>query len=87
MTDLNNLSEGVRLGIEADTILNSEVFDIAKVACSGEILSQLYNVDVSGDSEKALELVRSLQNMNRLIQQFEAMVEDGNFCQAQLKSN
>ena len=82
---LEIMSEGVKLGAEAESILKSEAFNIAKVAASGDILQGIYSVNVSTNKEEALELIRSLQSMNKFIEQLEDIISDGSFYQTQLE--
>ena len=83
--ELETMTKGVKLGAEADAILKSEAFAMAKVAASGDILQGIYTVDVSANKEHALELIRSLQSMNRFMEQLEDIISDGSFYQTQLE--
>ena len=83
--DSSDMAEGARLGVEAEALLNGEIFNIAKVSASGEILEKLYSVDVASNEAGALELIRSLQSMNRFIEQIEDIISDGKFLQEQIK--
>ena len=83
--DSSDMAEGVRLGVEAEALLNSEIFNIAKVSASAEILEKIYSVDLASNEAGALELIRSLQSMNRFIEQIEDIISDGKFLQEQIK--
>ena len=83
--DSSDMAEGVRLGVEAEALLNSEIFNIAKVSASAEILEKIYSVDLARNEAGALELIRSLQSMNRFIEQIEDIISDGKFLQEQIK--
>ena len=82
---IKEMAEGAKLGVEAEALLNSEVFKVAKAASSGEILQNIYSIDIASDKEGALELIRSLQSMNRFIEQLEDIIGDGKFYQTQLE--
>ena len=75
----------VLCGKEAQTILNSNAWQTAKVSIKGDIIAKLENQEILNNNEQLVELVRELQSFNKISDRFEQIVSEGQFAEHELK--
>ena len=71
-------------GQEAEKVINNSAYGFAMTAIKGQILDGLANVQLMGDNDKAMELVRSLQSVNMIQEQLEQIMQEGTFAKDNL---
>ena len=79
-----NLEAASIFGKEAVKVLDSKAYQFATTAIKGQIFDKLANVDILGNNENVLELVRSLQSVNMIQDQLEQIMQEGTFAEDNL---
>lgn len=85
MSDKKPLEEAFIFGQEAEKVVKNPAYAFATTAIKGQIVEKLANVQILGNNEEVLELVRSLQNMNALQDQLEQIMQTGEFAETQIR--
>lgn len=75
------LESAILCGKEADTILNSNSWQVAKLAIKGDIIDKLESQEILNHNEQLVELVRELQAFNKLSDKLEQILSDGKFAE------
>lgn len=84
MSDKESLEKAFIFGQEAEKVVNNKAYQFAVTAVKGEILQELESIEVLGNNEAILELVRSLQSFNKMNDVLEQVMREGDFAKAQL---
>lgn len=83
-TEVENLEAAHIFGAEAEKVINNKAYQYAVTSISGEIVAELVNTPLMGDNEAAVELVRSLQSVNKIQEVLEKIMIDGTFAEDNL---
>lgn len=81
MSEDNRLEAAVLHGREAETILKSHSWAVAKLAIKGDIIEKLESQEILNNNESLVELVRELQAFNKLSDKLEQIISDGKFAE------
>ena len=84
MSDSEKLEAAHIFGQEAVKVLENRAYGFAMTAIKGQIFDALANVQLMGDNDKAIELVRSLQSVNMIQEQLEQIMQEGTFAKDNL---
>ena len=79
------LESAVLHGREAETILNSHSWGVAKLSIKGDIIARLESQEILNNNEQLVELVRELQAFNKLSDKLEQILSDGKFAEHELE--
>lgn len=71
-------------GADAEKVVNSPAYQFAITSIKGTIFDELANVQIMGDNEATLELVRSLQSINKIQEALEQVMQEGVFAETNL---
>ena len=72
-------------GREAETILSSHSWGVAKLSIKGDIIAKLESQEILDNNESLVELVRELQAFNKLSDKLEQILSDGKFAEHELE--
>jgi len=79
------LESAVLCGNEAETILKSHSWAVAKLTIKGDIIEKLESQEILNNNESLVELVRELQAFNKLSDKLEQIISDGKFAENELE--
>jgi ethanolamine utilization cobalamin adenosyltransferase len=71
-------------GAEAEKVINNRAYLFATTSIKGKIFDELANAPIMGDNESILELVRSLQSVNKIQEVLEQIMKEGTFAEENL---
>ncbi len=81
----SELEQAFIFGQEAEKVVKNPAYVFASTAIRGEIVNKLANVQILGNNEEVIELVRTLQNMDALQSQLESIMAEGTFAEENLR--
>ena len=75
-----SLEQQFIFGQEAEKVLNNSAFNYAVTSIKGQILHGLESVAIIGETaDKRDEYIRSLQNINKIIDELQTIMENGEY--------
>jgi len=83
-TEVKSLEAAHIFGAEAEKVINNKAYQYAVTSISGKIVAELVNTPLMGDNEAAVELVRSLQSVNKIQEALEQIMTEGTFAENNL---
>jgi hypothetical protein len=80
MSDQESLEEQFIFGAEAEKVLNNKAFEFAITAIKGQILNDLQTIAILDETkDKRDEYIRTLQNVNKIIDELTSIMENGKY--------
>jgi len=71
-------------GAEAKKVIENKAYEFAVTSIKGRIFDELANTPIIGDNEAIVELVRSLQSVNKIQEVLEQVMQEGTFAEDNL---